>query len=169
MASWRSMTKIARSGSISQRHESADPDTHKKCHGSATMIEPFVLFLTVGDLCHGFGGQKLLQPEQVINISAFLMDLLSQTKHRGAFEQAYVAFTKVRMAIQYPTVWVSSVLWIYVQNLHEHKVHLHFVLLQVFVRRSVSFGFVTLWPLWCRFLGQLWRFRIRPSLGDLLL
>jgi hypothetical protein len=61
-------------------------------------------------LCHGFGGQKLLQPEQVINIAAFLMDLLAQTKHRGAFEQAYVAFTKVCMAIQYPTVWISRVL-----------------------------------------------------------
>jgi hypothetical protein len=40
----------------------------------------------------------------VINIAAFLMDLLAQTKHRGAFEQAYVAFTKVRMTVQYPTV-----------------------------------------------------------------
>ena len=36
----------------------------------------------------------LLSADQVLEISSFLMDLLSQTKHRGAFEQAYVAFTK---------------------------------------------------------------------------
>jgi hypothetical protein len=29
LASWRSMTKIAGSGSISQRHGSADPDPHQ--------------------------------------------------------------------------------------------------------------------------------------------
>jgi hypothetical protein len=38
------MTKIAGSGSISQRHGSADPDPdpdpHQKCHGSATLMEP---------------------------------------------------------------------------------------------------------------------------------
>ncbi len=40
MASWRSMTKIAGSGSISQRHGSADPDPHKN------VMEPKHCFAT---------------------------------------------------------------------------------------------------------------------------
>ncbi len=38
LASWRSMMKIAGSGSISQRHGSADPDPPLKCHGSAALL-----------------------------------------------------------------------------------------------------------------------------------
>ncbi len=42
MASWRSTTKIAgsgsESGSLSQRHGSADPDLHQICHGSGTLV-----------------------------------------------------------------------------------------------------------------------------------
>ncbi len=38
LASWRSMTNIAGSGSIGQRHGSADPDSHqKKGHGSGPL------------------------------------------------------------------------------------------------------------------------------------
>jgi hypothetical protein len=39
------MTKIAGSGSRSlrQRHGSADPDPHQKCHGSATLIKRKVI------------------------------------------------------------------------------------------------------------------------------
>jgi hypothetical protein len=93
-------------------------------HFLALSLKPLLFFLSLGDLCHGFGGQKLLQPEQVINIAAFLMDLLAQTKHRGAFEQAYVAFTKVRMANGHPisdSVDFQRV-GICVQNLYENKV-----------------------------------------------
>ena len=38
LASWRSMTKIAGSGSISQRRGSADPDPFQKCHRSGTLL-----------------------------------------------------------------------------------------------------------------------------------
>ncbi len=38
LASWRSMTKIAGSGSISQRHGSAGSGSTPKCHGSGTLL-----------------------------------------------------------------------------------------------------------------------------------
>jgi hypothetical protein len=38
LPSSRSLTKIAGSGSVSQMHESADPDLYQKCQGSATLV-----------------------------------------------------------------------------------------------------------------------------------
>ena len=52
------------------------------------------LSLFLGDLCDR-DSSKLLSSLQILEVSSFLMDLLAQTKHRGAFEQAYVAFTKL--------------------------------------------------------------------------
>jgi len=53
--------------------------------------------LFLGDLCDRDTSTcvPLLTPTQVLEVASFLMDLLAQTKHRGAFEQAYVAFTKL--------------------------------------------------------------------------
>ena len=55
-------------------------------------VKEISLFL--GDLCKTFSttGSNIVTSEQILDIASFLMDLLSETKHRGAFEQAYVAF-----------------------------------------------------------------------------
>ncbi len=39
-----SKTKIAGSGSIRQRHGSADPDPHQKCHGSGMVANYFAYY-----------------------------------------------------------------------------------------------------------------------------
>ena len=51
--------------------------------------------LLLGHLCTTFSSTatvNLVTVEQILEISSFLMTLLLETKHRGAFEQAYVAF-----------------------------------------------------------------------------
>ncbi|XP_023344467.1 thyroid adenoma-associated protein [Eurytemora carolleeae] len=82
------------------------------------------LSLFLGDLCSrdsSATGSGLLSSDQVLEISSFLMDLLSQTKHRGAFEQAYVAFTKLceclwrsSMTLPLEYMWPDSPFRIYV-------------------------------------------------------
>ena len=52
------------------------------------------LSLFLGELCNP-NLSSLLTTNQILDIASFLMDLLAQTKHRGAFEQAYVAFTEL--------------------------------------------------------------------------
>ena len=52
--------------------------------------------LLLGHLCSTFSSKEnatnLVTVDQVLQVSDFLMNLLLETKHRGAFEQAYVAF-----------------------------------------------------------------------------
>eukprot|EP00092_Neocalanus_flemingeri_P015147 GFUD01016364.1.p1 GENE.GFUD01016364.1~~GFUD01016364.1.p1 ORF type:complete len:1852 (-),score=400.17 GFUD01016364.1:67-5622(-) len=66
-------------------------------------VKEISLFL--GDLCKTFTGSgvNIVTSEQILDIASFLMDLLSETKHRGAFEQAYVAFSKLCSCL-----WQSS-------------------------------------------------------------
>jgi len=66
-------------------------------------VKEISLFL--GDLCKTYTGSGLniVTSEQILDIASFLMDLLSETKHRGAFEQAYVAFCKLCSCL-----WQSS-------------------------------------------------------------
>jgi len=64
-------------------------------------VKEISLFL--GDLCNTFTGVNIVTSEQILDIASFLMDLLSDTKHRGAFEQAYVAFSKLCSCL-----WQSS-------------------------------------------------------------
>jgi len=66
-------------------------------------VKEISLFL--GDLCKTFtaSGMNIVTSEQILDIATFLMDLLSETKHRGAFEQAYVAFSKLCSCL-----WQSS-------------------------------------------------------------
>jgi len=66
-------------------------------------VKEVALFL--GDLCQTFSSSStnIVTSTQILDISSFLMDLLSETKHRGAFEQAYVAFTQLCA-----TLWKSS-------------------------------------------------------------
>ena len=56
-------------------------------------VKEISLFL--GHLCSTYtsSGNNLVSVQQILDISVFLVNLLSDTKHRGAFEQAYVAFT----------------------------------------------------------------------------
>ena len=54
--------------------------------------------LLLGHLCSTYSSSRLVNlvtKDQVLNISSFLLSLLLETKHRGAFEQAYVAFCSV--------------------------------------------------------------------------
>merc|ERR1712106_595847 len=66
-------------------------------------VKEISLFL--GDLCKTFSasGLNIVTSERILDIASFLMDLLSETKHRGAFEQAYVAFSKLCSSL-----WQSS-------------------------------------------------------------
>ena len=54
--------------------------------------------LLLGHLCSTYSSSRpmnLVTKDQVLTISSFLLSLLLETKHRGAFEQAYVAFCSV--------------------------------------------------------------------------
>ena len=53
--------------------------------------------LFLGDLCATFRdtGSNLISVKQILDISTFLVNLLTDTKHRGAFEQAFTAYSSL--------------------------------------------------------------------------
>merc|ERR1712012_1262841 len=55
------------------------------------------LSLFLGELSSSFrdGDTNLVTVKQITDIAKFLVDLLTDTKHRGAFEQAFVAFSQL--------------------------------------------------------------------------
>ena len=53
--------------------------------------------LFLGDLCATFreANSNLVNVKQILDISSFLINLLTDTKHRGAFEQAFIAYNNL--------------------------------------------------------------------------
>ena len=58
-------------------------------------VKEISLFLS--ELCSTYkpGAVNIISVRQVLEVSNFLLDLLTDTKHRGAFEQAFVAFSSL--------------------------------------------------------------------------
>ena len=58
-------------------------------------VKEISLFLS--ELCSTYQqtGVNIINVKQVLDVSNFLLDLLTDTKHRGAFEQAFVAFSSL--------------------------------------------------------------------------
>jgi hypothetical protein len=73
-------------------------------------VKEVALFL--GHLCSTFSseGENLITAEQILEISSFLITLMLETKHKGAFEQAYVAFQSLVRCL-----WSSAL-----PSLHSH-------------------------------------------------
>ncbi|CAL7943054.1 unnamed protein product [Xylocopa violacea] len=78
----------------------------------------FGLLVTEASICKDNPSIGLLNEEQIIKIGEHLVSLLTETKHRGAFEQAHVGFSQLCSRLwrlndtslnQWPKVWLHQI------------------------------------------------------------
>ncbi|XP_076752598.1 thyroid adenoma-associated protein homolog [Xylocopa sonorina] len=78
----------------------------------------FGLLVTEASICKDNPSTGLLNEEQITKIGEHLVSLLTETKHRGAFEQAHVGFSQLCSRLwrlndtslnQWPKVWLHQI------------------------------------------------------------